>query len=327
MLVRKHPRVNATPGPLLVAAGWIALAATSSCGQAGVVASTPARAGQEIRNLAMIQERWDASDLVCTGKASAPVRTGRTRMLEGSDRDQLSSEVQLETCFKGERPIEPDVRVLGYDNVALKDVTTGYVYGGPPTGFVTEGRNLLFLRPTPNSGEFEVTVPIYQTAIHLADVRPDGLPGKDQWRLALTREFEAAQVQFDDTDLSYTGYLIDLLGVQPGVAELSRFSREAPLAVQRDVAVALLSHGRPDAEPVVLALLLDASASPWKRQNAAAALGAYGTAAVAGPLRQIASDPPATEDLRTLQSTARDALDRLEHRLHANQGLVVPTQP
>jgi hypothetical protein len=132
MLVRKHPRVNATPGPLLVAAGWIALAATSSCGQAGVVASTPARAGQAI---------W------------------------------------------------------------------------------------------------------------------------------------------------------------------------------------------PDAEPVVLALLLDASASPWKRQNAAAALGAYGTAAVAGPLRQIASDPPATEDLRTLQSTARDALDRLEHRLHANQGLVVPTQP
>jgi HEAT repeat protein len=126
-------------------------------------------------------------------------------------------------------------------------------------------------------------------------------------------------VQFGDTDLGYIGYLFDLLGTTAGIAELSRFSRGVPLAVQRDVAVALLSHDQPDAEPVAISLLLDTSAPTWKRGNAAGALGKHGTEAALGPLQQIASQPAATDDLESLRLTAHSALDRLEHRLQAAQ--------
>jgi hypothetical protein len=81
--------------------------------------------------------------LVCIGDASLPVRTGLTRTINGSDRDQLSAEVELETCFKGDRPTASEIRVLGYDVVAMKDVGQGYGYGGAPIGFVSKGRNPL----------------------------------------------------------------------------------------------------------------------------------------------------------------------------------------
>jgi hypothetical protein len=60
----------------------------------------------------------------------------------------------------------------------MKDVGQGYGYGGAPIVFVSsKGRSLLFLRRTQNPDDFEVTVPVYETAIHLADVRPDNTSG------------------------------------------------------------------------------------------------------------------------------------------------------
>jgi hypothetical protein len=283
--------------------------------------SSTAWVAEAAQYLPSIQQRWDASDLVCIGDASSPVRTGLTRTIDGSDRDQLSAEVELETCFKGDRPTASEIRVLGYDVVAMKDLGQGYAYAGPPTGFVSKGRNLLFLRQTQNPDDFEVTVPIYETAIHLADARPDNNSGGGllSARLVLTQELEAAVVQFDDGDLRYIGYLLDLLGTPAAIAELSKFSRDLPLAVQRDVAVALLFHGQPDAEPVVISLLLDTSAPTWKRGNAAGALGEHGTEAALGPLQQIASQHAETDDLESLRLTAHSSLDRLEHRLQAAQ--------
>lgn len=274
-------------------------------------------AAEAAQYLPSIQQRWDVSDLICIGDASSPVRTGLTRTIDGSDRDQLSAEVELETCFKGIRPTAPGIRVLGYDVVATKDVGQGYAYSGPPTGFVSKGRNLLFLRPTQNPDEFDVAVPIYETAIHLADARPDNPSGGGQQsvRLVLTQELEAAVVQFGDADLRHMEYLFDLLGVPSAIAELSRFSRSVPLTVQRDISVALLFHGQADAEPIVISLLLDMSAPPWKRENAASALGEYGTKAALGPLQQIASQPAAADELESLRLGARSSLDRLEHRL------------
>ena len=82
------------------------------------------------RYLPSVWQRWDASDWICTGVASAPVRTGSTRTIDGRDRDQLSSEVELETCFKEERPVSSPVRVIGYSVVARKDIQGGYAYAG-----------------------------------------------------------------------------------------------------------------------------------------------------------------------------------------------------
>ena len=283
--------------------------------------SSTAWVAEAAQYMPSIQQRWDASELVCIGDASSPVRTGLTRTIDGSDRDQLSAEVELETCFKGDRPTASEIRVLGYDVVAMKDVGQGYGSGGAPIGFVSKGRNLLFLRRTQNPDDFEVTVPVYETAIHLADARPDNTSGgsRQSSHLVLTQELEAAAVQFDDADLRYIDYLFDLLGTPAGIAELSRFSRGVPVAVQRDIAVALLFHGQPDAEPVVISLLLDTSAPTWKRGNAAGALGEHGTEAALGPLQQIASQPAATDDLESLRGTARSSLDRLEHRLQPAQ--------
>ena len=95
-------------------------------------------AAEVSRYLPSIWQRWDASDLVCTGVASAPRRTGDNRTIDGSDRDQLSSNVEFETCFKGESPFTSPVRVIGYDVVASKDIQGGYVFSRPPTGFVSK---------------------------------------------------------------------------------------------------------------------------------------------------------------------------------------------
>ena len=283
--------------------------------------SSTAWAVEEAHYLPSIQQRWDASELVCIGRASAPVRTGETRRIDGSDRDQLSAEVDLEICFKGESPAASEIRVFGYDVVATKDVSQGFGYSGPPTGFVSEGRNLLFLLPTQNPNEFEVAVPVYETAIHLADARPGNTSGvgRQFWRLVLTQELEAAAVQYDDTDLRYINYLFDLLGTPAAIAELSKFSRGVPLAVQRDVAVALLLHGQSDAEPAVISLLLDTYATLWKRENAASALAEHGTEAALGPLENIASQRFTAGEPESLHSQAVSSLDRLRHRLQAGR--------
>ncbi len=271
--------------------------------------------------LPSIHQRWDASDLVCIGDASSPVRSGLTRTIDGSDRDQLSAEIELETCFKGDRPAASEIRVIGYAVAATKDVNQGYAYAGAPIGFISKGRNLLFLRRTDMQKDFEVTVPIYQTAIHLADNRPNSARDKSRKseRYILTQEFEAALVQFDYQDLSDIDYLLDLLGAREGITELSRFSASTPLPVQRDIAVALLSHGQQNREPIVASLLLDSSAPSWKRENAAEALGEHGTKAAFGPLRNIASQPTATDDLNALRLSAQSSLHRLEQRLQTKQ--------
>jgi len=267
------------------------------------------------RYLPSIQQRWDASDLVCIGDASAPTQTGLTQNIDGSDRDQLSAQVEIESCLKGDRPKSPEIRVLGDDVVAAKDSGHGYGYSGPPTGFLNKGRNLLFLRRTDAPGDFDVTVPVYQTNIRLADSRP--AYSSSDTRHVLTQELEAALVQFDETDLSDLDYLFDLLGNRDTIAELERLSPSLSLPFQRDIAVSLLNRDQQDSEPVVISLLLDSSSPAWKRESAAMALGWHGTRAALAPLQQIASQPISTDDLKQLQFTAQSMLPRLEHRLGA----------
>jgi len=66
--------------------------------------SSATYAAEAPRYLGSVWERWSASDPVCTGLAAAPVPTGTTRRIDGSDRDQLSSKVRLETCFQRKLP-------------------------------------------------------------------------------------------------------------------------------------------------------------------------------------------------------------------------------
>lgn len=278
--------------------------------------SSASYAAEAPRYLRSVWERWNASDLVCTGLASAPVRTGVTRKIDGSDRDQLSNEVKLERCFKG-KPVSSTVRVLGYSEVASKDIRGGYIYSGPPVAFVRKGRNLLFLRQTVDLGQFEMAVPIYETAIRLADSRPH-YPNDTSAiavRFALTQEFEAALVQFDGNDVSDIDRIFDLLGYAEGIAELAKFSKTLPPPIQRDIALALLKHDQLEYEPVAISLLIDASAPAWKRANAAGALGEHGTESALPHLQQVASEPATTDDLKSLHIWALRAIERLQNRL------------
>lgn len=279
--------------------------------------SSATYAAEAPRYLRSVWERWNASDLVCTGLASAPVRTDITRKIDGSDRDQLSSEVKLETCFKGKQPVSSPVRVLGYSEVASKDVRGGYIYSGPPVAFVRKGRNLLFLRQMVDSGQFEMAVPVYETAIRLADSRPH-YPNDTSAiavRFALTREFEAALVQFDENDVSDIDRILDVLGNVEGIGELAKFSKTVPPPIECDIALALLKHDQLEYEPVAISLLIDASAPAWKRANAANALGEHGTEHALPYLRQVTSEAATTDDLKSLHLTARQATHRLQNRL------------
>jgi hypothetical protein len=279
--------------------------------------SSATYAAEDPRYLRSVWERWNASDLVCTGLVSAPVRTHITRKIDGSDRDQLSSEVTLETCFKGKRPVSSPFRVLGYSEVASKDVRGGFIYSGSPVAFVRKGRNLLFLRQTADSGQFEMAVPIYETAIRLADTRPyyPNDTSAIAVRFALTREFEAALVQFDENDISDIGHILDLLGSVEGVGELAKFSKTVPPPIERDIALALLNHDQLEYEPVAISLLIDASEPAWKRANAANALGEHGTEHALPYLRQVTSEVAISDDLKSLHLTAQQATRRLQNRL------------
>src|ERR1700677_4128744 len=147
--------------------------------------------------------------------------------------------------LQGKPAFASAVRVLGYSVMASKDIHGGDTHSGRPTGFVAKGRNLLFLRQTVNPSEFEIAVPIYETAIRLADSRPH-YPNEmsaTSVRVALLQEFEAALVQFDEHDLADIYRILDLLGNAEGIAELSRFSKTVPLPIQRDIAVSLLASG------------------------------------------------------------------------------------
>jgi len=272
---------------------------------------------EEAKYLRTIQERWNVSDLVCIGTAASPVRTGITRKIDGSDRDQLSSEVNLETCFKGNKPVYDLIQVIGYSIIAERNLHGGYVYSGAPVGFVRKGRNLFFLCRTGEPRKWDIAVPVYETAIRLADDRPyyPVASSASATRFALTEEFEAALIQFDANDVSDIDRILDLLGAREGIAELTRFSERVPFPVQRDIAVALLSHDQLDHEPLVISLLMDTSSPAWKRSNAAEAIGAHGTERGLSYLRDVAGTPVTTDDLRSLRLHAIDSLERLKRRL------------
>jgi len=61
--------------------------------------------------------------------------------------------------------------------------------------------------------------------------------------------------------------------------------------------------------------LIDTSALPWKRANAASALGRHGTERALPYLRQVASEPVTTDDLKSLHVWVLEACQRLERRL------------
>ena len=175
----------------------------------------------------------------------------------------------------------------------------------------------MFLRRTANPGEFEVAVPVYETAIRLADSRPYYTNDKSATsvRFALTREFDAALFQFDGNDVSDIEGIFDLLGRAEAIAELSRFSKSAALQIQRDIAVALVAHDQLEYEPLAIPWSMDASAPAWKRQNAASALGEHGTERALPYLRQVASAPATSDDLKSLHVWAFEDCQRLECRL------------
>lgn len=282
-----------------------------------------------------IQARWDASDLVCIGKADSPQRTGVAQFIDGANRDQLSANIELERCFKGGRPSSSDIRVLGNYVAAAKPGDYGvisFAYSGPRTGFVHNGRNLLFLRKTSVPDEFVVTVPIYETAIPLADV-PPAYPSPASptfMKTVLTKELENAMLESEDnghrmdlqgfgdpllSDYRYIDYLLDYLGTPDGITELSTFSEIAPLAIQRDIAVKLLDLDQSRYESSVISLLLDETAPAWKRGNAALVLGRQGSQAALEPLRKIVLEPTRTEQLQMMHNEAVSSLESLEHRV------------
>lgn len=297
-----------------------------------VVSTVAASGAREASYLPGIQARWNASDLVCIGDANSPVRTGVVHLIDGANRDQLSADVVLETCLKGQVPNSSEIRVLGDYVAAVTENARGFAYSGPPLGFVHKGQNLLFLRKGPAQDEFAVTVPIYQTAIPLADVRPDYPTATSPGfvKAVITTELEHAMLQSEDSvrgtvnqgfgdpllsDIGYINYVLGYLGLSDGAAELSRFSGSAPVAIQRDIAVMLFFRDHTEYEPTVISLLLDESASAWKRANAARALGRHGDSAALEPLESVVSQPAGTERLKSLHDDAESSLESLRHRL------------
>jgi len=126
-------------------------------------------------------------------------------------------------------------------------------------------------------------------------------------------------VQFDGSDVSNIEGIFDSLGKAEGIAELSRFAKTVALPIQRDIAVALVAQDKLEYEPLAISLLIDTSATAWKRQNAAGALGEHGTERALPYLRQVAAAPASTDDLKSLHIWAVEACQRLERRLTERQ--------
>jgi hypothetical protein len=268
-----------------------------------------------------IQWRWDYSDLVCTGTAEAPVRTGVVESLGGSDRDQLASWVTLETCFKGAFSGRT-IRVLGDSVFSPGKDAMGYVYAGPPTGFLVKGRNLLFLRATQDIDIWRVTVPVYAICIPLADTTPPYSSSRsaDSIRHALVAEFESAidqgQVGFadrlhlsapDDVARQYLPYIWQVLGREQGMQEFKQLMAHSPESIRREVAMAMLREGNQEGEAETLALLEDKTAVSWKRENAALALANATSAQARQALERVANEPGSDE----LRHAAQESLSRM----------------
>lgn len=272
-----------------------------------------------------LQFRWDYSDLVCTGLATQPKRTGTVERVNDADRDQLSVSVELQTCFKGVQPAGK-VTVLGDSAFSRNETRVGMVYAGPPTGFVSQGRNLLFLRGTDSPHTWRVTLPIYATCLPLADVAPDyKLDGSESAiRRALGKEIEAAIFQgrvASDHSLGlqalqqpefvaavYGPYILEVFGKPDGLIELARIMPLLPQSARRTIAMELLRNGDQRGLADTLALLQDESAVSWQRANAALALE-YAASPQARIALEALSEWATGEDLR---STAREVLARID---------------
>lgn len=288
--------------------------------------------GSTVSYLPTIQARWNASDLVCIGDSSAPHRTGVVQVIDGAKRDQLSAYVELETCLKGAKPQSSEIRVLG-DYFTSVNGQNGFGYAGPPTGFVHEGRDLLFLRRSSSPDEFLVTVPIYQTTIPLANTAPNYPPTTSSGyaKVVLTRELESAMLQtaendqgvnpspgFGDgllSDIEYINLLLDYLGKSDGTTELSRLYGTAPSPICQDIAVMLFDRGQQEYESAVISFLLEQSLPAWRRWNAALALGRHGSRAALDPLRLVVSEAAQTEQQKQLRSYAQSSFELLQRRL------------
>jgi hypothetical protein len=252
------------------------------------------------------------------------MRTGLIETLGGSDRDQLMSWVMLETCFKGKKP-DPQVRVLGASVFAEKDIHGGFAYAGPPTGFVTPGRNLLFLRKTDELDIWDVTVPVYAVCIQLADSPPSYTleSSDDSIRGALVAEMEA-MIDHGELGLSlgaiqtrawepdriaaeYLPYILEILGRTQGLREFARLMQVSPQAVRREIAMAMLRVGDQRGEPDTLALLEDPNVPDWQRANAARALEFATSTRARSVLERIAHEPGNQE----LRDAAAESLSRM----------------
>jgi hypothetical protein len=273
-----------------------------------------------------IQLRWDYSDLVCTGSAEEPRRTGRFETLGGSDRDQLASWVVLESCFKGTKP-NHQIQVFGDSVFAEKDIHGGFLYAGPPTGFVARGRNLLFLRKTDQPYIWRVTVPVYATCIQLADepasYTMDG--SDDSIRRALTAEMEAmidrgelrptlgamstGTEQPDRIAAEYLRYIFEILGRKQALREFAGLMQVSSPAVRREIAMEMLRSGDQRGVTDSLALLEDANAPDWQRANAARALAHATSPPARSALERIARGPGNQE----LVQVAQESLSQMQH--------------
>ncbi len=284
---------------------------------------TPPTKAPPFAGLGDIQSRWDYSDLVCTGTAEAPVPTGVVESLGGSDRDQLASWVSLENCFKGGIPAAA-ISVLGDRVFSQKETTTGYVYAGPPTGFLVKGRNLLFLRATKGTDTWRVTVPVYAICIPLADSAPTYSSSRsaESIRHALVAEFESAieqgKIGFadglqlstpDDVARQYLPYIWQVLGREQGMREFRQLMTHSLEIVRREIAMAMLREGNQEGEAETLALLEDKTAVAWKRENAALALWNATSTRATQALERVANEPGPDE----LRHAAQDSLSRMNH--------------
>lgn len=268
-----------------------------------------------------IQERWKHSDLVCTGIAEKPVETGAVETIGGSDRNQVASWVTLEKCFKG-RPPAGQVKVLGDSVVAQKEITMGFAYAGPPIGFVTKGRNLLFLRKTDDPEVWRVTIPVYAACISLAETAPDYEldDSKDSIRHALVKEFEAVIEQgrinaaggtlfatSDEVAALYLPYIWELLGRVQGTREFKLLMASSSGSLRPEIAMELLRQGDQAGEPDTIARLLDATAVVWKRTNAAYALRNSTSSRAREALEEIVNGPGPVE----LRHVAEESLSQM----------------
>lgn len=258
-----------------------------------------------------LQLRWDYSDLVCTGTAHHPQRTGVVKRIGDADRDQLRASVTIETCFKGKTTRNP-IHVIGYDLYAQKETKQGFIYAGPPTGFVTQGRNLLFLRRTNAPGIWDVTVPVYETCLALAPTAPayttDGSPKAT--RRALAAEVEAVATANPEKSSYYLGYVLDFLGEQKGLAELKPLSPTANEDLRRQIALLLLRHHDQDGEGEAIALLEDSSEADWQRANAARALRNATSIRAKRALEWAATEPEPDE----LRKAAQESISYMERQ-------------